>query len=682
MRISRKIKNYFRRKRKIKLLENYYPKTSIKSVQNIDKKELVFSSSLTPKISIIIPFYNQFNYTLNCLNHLHTHLKKNISFEIILINDNSSEDCDLSFIEGLKVIINKENQGFLRNINIGIKEAKGEYIYILNNDTEVSKGFIEELLYVFDHFPNVGAVGSKLINPDGSLQEAGCVFLKDCFIHQIFNHKKKYYPEVNYIHKVDYCSGCSLLFRRTSENNELNLFDEQFAPAYFEETDLCFQLKYIQGKDIYYTAFSEVLHYNGISYNSTKNNSVGKLKQKEELFAANLEKFKSKWAQQIVAINASSIEERIQELYGNKSIVIFCGIIPPYDKDSGSNRLKEIIHAYIQMGYYILMAKHKTYLPEVENEYILYYEKMGVNVFYEHKNSVSLGHYLQTNISNNSIAWFYNPDVFSEYYPIAKLYLPKAKYIFDMVDIHHLRFKRATELEPDNIFYKKQYEKYVRIEADAAKEANYVITISEFEEKYMQQFCDTEKLITISNVHYIKTNLKNTLLFEDRKDILFIGSHHAPNIDALYFLYNEIMPIVWQKLPHLKVNVIGNVKDCIKDIVHPNFIFKGYVPNVETHFFSNKLMVAPLRYGAGVKGKIGQAFEYFLPVVTTSIGAEGMQLINNEGALINDDSIGFANSIIKLYSDKEIWLKLQSNSAKNLLPFSKEKLKEQLQKIN
>jgi glycosyltransferase involved in cell wall biosynthesis len=250
-----------------------------------------------------------------------------------------------------------------------------------------------------------------------------------------------------------------------------------------------------------------------------------------------------------------------------------------------------------------------------------------------------------------------------------------------MVDIHHLRFKRAYELEPTNISLKKEYEKFKKLEAEAAEKADYLITISEFEEEYMSQFCNRKKIVTVSNIHYIKTSLQKTLPYENRKDIVFIGSQHAPNIDALYFLYKDIMPLVWQKLPHVKVNIIGSVKNSIKDIDNENFIFRGFVPDIESYFTTNKLMVAPLRYGAGVKGKIGQAFEYFLPVVTTSIGAEGMQLVHNVHALIHDDAIGFANSIIHLYENEETWSTLQANSEKSLLPFSIEKLKQQLLKI-
>jgi len=138
------------------------------------------------------------------------------------------------------------------------------------------------------------------------------------------------------------------------------------------------------------------------------------------------------------------------------------------------------------------------------------------------------------------------------------------------------------------------------------------------------------------------------------------------------------MPLVWNKIPDLKVNIIGSVNNEVKDIEHPNFVFLGYIENIDNSFISNKFMIAPLRYGAGVKGKVGQAFEYYLPVVTSTIGAEGMHLVNNENALIEDTKEGFAAAIIELYTNKELWEKLKKNSEESLLPFSKEILKKQL----
>jgi GT2 family glycosyltransferase len=678
MSIPRKISSFLKKINRVNELEKQFKKGISKSVPIWATQEIDFKFSQDPKVSIIIPFYNESQYTLNCLHYLHNNLTQNHSFEIILIDDNSTENYDFSSITGIHIIRNKENLGFLRNINKGIQNAKGEYIYILNNDTEVQENFLDELFYVFENFPNVGAVGSKLINSNGSLQEAGSLIMKNCNIRQIVRKKEVFYPEVNYIYKVDYCSGCSLLFKKHNENGELNLFDEQFTPAYFEETDFCFQLKYLQNKNVYYTPFSKVLHYNGVTYNSQKNTDTDKLKRKDELFKINLEKFKNKWQNQLDSIQSTTIEDRIQEIYNHKSIAIFCNLIPEFDKDSGSNRLKEIIEAFTELDYHVTLIKKNTFNT---NTYIEYFQRKGVNVFFEHKKLSGISKYLKNQKLNSKIAWFYGPVIFVKKYKIAKKYFPNAKLIFDMVDIHHLRIQRAIKIEPHRISLRKKYHKYKTKELQACKIADYVIAISDFDKNYMKQFCDENKIVIISNIHYVKIKKEQALPFEERKDILFIGSCHSPNINALHYLENEIMPLVWEKLPEIKVNVIGNVSAKIVDLQNPNFIFHGYVPDIELFFITNKLMVAPLLFGAGVKGKIGQAFEYYLPVITSSIGAEGMDLVNGTNALIDDTKEGFATAIIKLYSDQILWQKLQDNSENSLKPFSKEKLKSTILEI-
>jgi glycosyltransferase involved in cell wall biosynthesis len=676
--IKKNIRFYFEKYKKIEAIEKKYKNKNPKIISKINKVKINFESSKNPIVSIIIPFYNEEDYTWNCLLHLHKNLKKTYPFEIIIIDDNSTEKCDFSLIEGIKIIRNNQNLGFLKNINKGIELSIGEYVYILNNDTEVEENFLDELFNVFKNFSNVGAVGSLLKNADETLQEAGSLFMKNCNISQI-NFKKLYNPEINYIHKVDYCSGCSLLFKKHDDFGKINFFDEQFVPAYFEETDFCFQLKYNQKKDIYFTPFSKVLHFNGITYNSSKNKNESAMERKAVLFEKNLKKFKLKWKEQIDSIQSTKIETRILELYNNKSIVFFVGQIPEPDKDSGSNRLKEIIIAYIDLGYHITLITNKIFFDE---PYTAFFQRMGVQVFYQHKKNKGLSHFINKQELTPNIAWFYNPAVFLEYYKIAKKYFHNAKFVYDMVDIHHLRFKRAFELDPSQKKMIKDYKKFKLLETKATELADYIIPISESDKKYMAQFCKEDKLITISNIHYPKIEKKNTLAFNQRKDLLFIGSVHAPNIDSLYYLYNEIMPIVWEKLPIVKVNIIGNVNEKINDIIHEKFIFHGYVPNIEDYFISNKLMIAPLRYGAGVKGKVGQSFEYYLPVITTTIGGEGMNLINKQNALIEDSASGFANAIIELYSNEELWLKLHHNSEKSLAPFSKEHLKKIILQLN
>jgi GT2 family glycosyltransferase len=665
MQISRPIKLF--------LKKTFKPQTFNKKVipLTLRRKNIIFNESEAPIVSIIIPFYNEEKYTWNCLIHLNNNLTTKYPYEIILVDDNSSESYDFSLISGIKLIKNKKNLGFLKNINKGIKAAKGEFIYILNNDTAVEKNFLEELFYVFENYKDVGAVGSKLLNANGTLQEAGSVFLENFNIHQVVRNRHPKDSEVNYIYQVDYCSGCSLLFKKFQDDGlTLNLLDEIFAPAYFEETDFCFELKYKQGKNIYYTPFSKVLHYNGVSYNSKKKSNKESLQKKELLFKTNKETFGNKWRKEIEAIKASNIEERIIEKHNNKSIAFVTKFMPEYDKDSGANRLNETIKGFINLNFHVTLIVTNI---SPKNPYIEYYQKMGVNVYYNEYEEKKFIDYLTKTNKNVSLIWFYGPDTFKEYLLKFKKIFNNTKFIYDMVDIHHLRYQKAMIIDKDKS-HELNYKKYKEIETLFVKNADYIIPISETEKEYMKLFCNEEKLIQISNIHYSKIDIDSINSFSDRKDILFIGSVHHPNVNAIQFLYESIMPIVWRKFPEMNVNVVGNINELIKDINDERFIFHGYVSNVDAIFNSVKLMVAPLQIGAGVKGKIGQAFEYHLPVVTTEIGAEGMFLIDNQNALIANEANEFAEKIIKLYSDELVWKKLSVNSEKSLHPFSVEKL--------
>jgi glycosyltransferase involved in cell wall biosynthesis len=237
-------------------------------------------------------------------------------------------------------------------------------------------------------------------------------------------------------------------------------------------------------------------------------------------------------------------------------------------------------------------------------------------------------------------------------------------------------------LNPFQISNYNRYFKYKKIETQLVKKADLIIAISEKEKITMSNIINPNKIIVVSNIHYSKIKLEEVISFKERNDLLFIGSTHTPNIDAVNYLFKEIMPLVWKKNPIIKVNIIGNLNEKIKDLNHPNCTFLGYVENIEPYFLKSKIMIAPLRYGAGVKGKIGQAYEYFLPVITTDIGAEGMNLKHNENAIIVNTPEAFANQILNLYDNEILWTKLSKSAASVLENFSKEELTAKLKQFN
>lgn len=661
------IRYFVQKTKRIKETKKIY-RMLIDMPRSIPHIAITFPSFETPRVSIIMVFENNEIYTRNCLLSITKNLPKN-SFEVILINDNSTEASDFSDIKNIHLIHNKTTLGLSKSVNLGIENARGEYIYLLDSNAMVLEGFLDELLEVFETSRNVGAVGSILLKPNGSLHDAGTLFLKDFQISQIID-VQPYYPEINYVYQVDCCSFNSVIFKRMATNGEVNFIDEPPAPSFLKEANFCLGLKTDQGKDIFISPFSKVISFNNQN-NRTSVNSI-------LTDYTHHRRFNEKWGHYLSAIQAKEKRERFSELYYKKTIVFFHDRIPEYDRYSGDLRLTEIIKAFKNLGYHITLITPKN---KIDNPYNLFFQKLGVCVFYEHELFNELDNFCTRIPTDSFICWFSTAAMFAKYYKVAENRWPDAKLVFDMVDVHHLRFKRALEHDPNNKFFKNEYARNLILEKRASQKADVTIPISQQEAEYMDQFCSPRKMIVISNIHYPKVKQSEITKFEDRNGLFFIGSLHHPNIDAVQFLINEIMPAVWKTLPSVKLHIVGNLKNVMKEIKHPNIQFYGHVPDVSIHFLKHKIMVAPLRSGAGVKGKIGQALEYYLPVVTSTIGAEGMSLVDGENALLAETAQQFADKIIRLYTDKQLWTYLGSNSENSLKPFSKETLLKRIQEI-
>lgn len=381
------------------------------------------------------------------------------------------------------------------------------------------------------------------------------------------------------------------------------------------------------------------------------------------------EKLKNLQSKDIVNINLYDASQ--------KTILFASRDFPAHDKESGANRLKELIFIYKELGYNcILFAPHMF----EDDSYVKFYKQHNVIVYIENKKYRNIYDFLYS-FQKIDYVWFNGPLALNLFYKKMKAVLPSAKFIYDMVDIHFLRFKRAIELEPTRISLKKNYKHFFRLETVVAPKLDYIIAISDKEKEIMSQYADKNKIITVSNIHYPKIDISERKSFSESKGITFIGSIHEPNIDAVKFLYEKIMPIVWKTNPELEVSIIGNVAEKLDLKLFPKFKFLGFVESIEEHFMNSKIMVAPLRFGAGVKGKIGQAFEYFFPVVTTDIGAEGMKLTDQKHVLIANDENSFAKAIIDLNNDEELWNTLSRNSVDSLRAFSPEEVKEKLKTL-
>jgi len=361
--------------------------------------------------------------------------------------------------------------------------------------------------------------------------------------------------------------------------------------------------------------------------------------------------------------------------FSKRNVLIIDEIIPEYNKDSGSRRLTEIIKILLNNGISVfLMADLKQY--KYKSDYIGEFKDLGVNVYEpsidEKGELLTKKAFINRIASGIDIAWLHRPLVFHKYQDQIKKANPKIKLIFDMVDFHYIRLLREYELDR-NEKLKKETAKFLRLELENCRNADKIIAISTTDKISLKEHYESDdKVAVISNIHQYLKRPVEFVSFKNRKDILFVGSfRHQPNKDAVLYLRNEIMPIVWNENPDIKVNIVGSyVTEEIKLLKSDNFKIIGFVDDLGELFSQSKLFVAPLRFGAGIKGKIGQSLEYGLPLVTTDVGAEGFDFGSKNELMIANDKVAIAEKIIELYQNESSWNEASNYCETILKPFS------------
>ncbi|WP_447962848.1 glycoside hydrolase family 99-like domain-containing protein [Nitrospira sp. Ecomares 2.1] len=254
-----------------------------------------FTDVNQPLVSIVIPVYNHLEYTVCCLASILKHVPQ-CSFEVIVVDDGSQDETSniLSTIDNIRYCRNEDNVGFLRSCNTGASLARGQYLLFLNNDTQVLEGWLDELVNTFQEQSDVGLVGSKLLYPNGVLQEAGAIIKPDGSAELVGLNGDPDRPEYNVVREVDYCSGASVLIE-AEVFKALGGFDDIYAPCYCEDSDLAFRVRK-EGKRVFYQPRSVVIHHLSVSTNDSRH-------EKTPLVARNVNTFVQRWSDELKKLN-------------------------------------------------------------------------------------------------------------------------------------------------------------------------------------------------------------------------------------------------------------------------------------------------------------------------------------------------------------------------------------------
>ena len=623
-----------------------------------EKGKINFPYAENPKVSIIIPVYNQVHYTYACLVSILENTGE-FDYEIIIADDVSTDatkEID-KFVTGLVIARNESNQGFLRNCNNAAKKARGEYIFFLNNDTTVQKDWLPPLIRLLESDKSIGMVGSKLIYPDGRLQEAGGIIWSDGSGWNYGRCDDPNKPDYNYVRDVDYISGAAIMLSRKLWE-DIGGFDERYAPAYCEDSDLAFEVRK-RGLRVVYQPLSVVTHFEGVS-NGTDVNGTGLKRYQVD----NNKKLQEKWSEEfknqydnVGVPNAFRARERSR---GKKVILFVDHYVPTFDKDAGSKTTFQYIKMFIERGYVV------KFLPDnfaKSEPYTSILEQMGVEVLYGNEMRTNIFEWIENNQANIDIAYLNRPHIATKYIDFIKE-KTDIKVIYYGHDLHFLRERREYELTGD-VERKNASAYWKSMELDLMRKASISYYPSNVEVDYIHTF--DKKINAKAITAYVFEKFGNIDYNPDiREGVLFVGGFsHPPNADALKYFLDNMWDEIYAQIKAPFYIVGSNATDEIKSFHNEakGIIFKGFVSEEELKELYEKvrLVVVPLRYGAGVKGKVIEALYYNDPVITTSVGAEGIDNSYNQ-MLVADEPGDFVEKCVNLYNDKEA-LKAMSKAA-------------------
>ena len=634
-----------------------------------DWSRLCLPQPETPAISIIIPVYNKHDYTFRCLESI-ARETTDVSYEVIVVDD-CSKDCTpemLRRIKGVRAVRNQKNLGFIGSCNAGAEAARGEYLLMLNNDTQVCSRWASELLETFHLRPNAGLVGAKLVYPDGRLQEAGGIVWRDGRAWNFGKLDDPRKPEFNYLRQADYCSGAGLMISRELFF-AIGAFDRHFAPAYYEDVDLAFRVRQ-SGREVWYQPRSVVIHFEGISCGT---DLAGGVKRYQ---IENQQKFFERWKEELADHGeyANHPELEKDRRITGRALVLDATMLTP-DCDAGSLRMWNVLRLFQELGYAV------TFMPSnlgaIEPGYSEL-QRNGIEVITT-PFVTSPEAFLEERGATFDVVMVSRADVAARHLETVRRKCPRAKVLFDTVDLHYLREQRQADLE-QTARLRVAARRRKRQELKLCQISDVTLVVSPVEKVMLER----EGVAQVDILSLIQDLVPGIPGYEQRRDIIFLaGFNHPPNVDAVRFFVEQVWPSVAETLSGVKFYIVGaNPPREVLDLANDQIVVTGYVEDLSSYLSDCRISIAPIRYGAGVKGKITSSLAYGLPVVCTTVAAEGMYLQNGVDAIIADEPGQFASSLIELYQSPDLWVRLSENGRQTLeRHFSKATAKAALQRM-
>lgn len=629
-------------------------------------RRLGFHAFNRPTVSIIIPTYNKAAMLLECVKSVRAHTAG--SYEVIIVDDASRDETPrlLDRLDGLRALRNKRNSEFIVSTNRGARAARGKFLLFLNNDVIVTPGWLSHLVKTLESNPSVGAVGAKLLRPNGRLQEVGSIVWSDGSAAGYGRDDDPVKPEYCYQREADFCSAACMLVRR-DVFQEIGGLDERYLPAYYEDTDLCFAIRKM-GLQVVINPSVLVYHFEYASRSAA---------QARQLCDENRPKFVQKWKRELLNQAAYPNYLEARDRAKGRSILFFDDRIPVPHLGSGFPRTYRMLRLLRASNFRVTFVPvtNPTKVEPATTEL----QTLGVEVFYGQKQPEEI---LRERANFYDYIFISRPHNGRRLIRAANTISPKSTIVYDAESVFSLReIQRARIMGKP--FSPSREARLVEEELAIMREADLVITVSSFERKLLRQKGVTKRILVWGHPQDARRSPPG---FGGRKDLLFVGGFvagHPPNTDAVRYFVRKIFPEVRKELPSCKLLVAGSEPhEDILGLSSKSVKVLGFVPDLSPLYDRCKVFVVPHRFAAGLSLKLVEAMGNGIPAVVSPVGANGIAKNGAKPFLIGRGASDFAKKVAKLYRDRPLWSRTQKSALRFVSrEFASERMRKKLELI-
>jgi GT2 family glycosyltransferase/glycosyltransferase involved in cell wall biosynthesis len=599
----------------------------------------------TTDVSIVIAARSDALVVERCLRAIAA-AGRPIAFETIVVDGAADPETSrlLAAVEGIRTIAGVPGESGVRAVNRGVRMTRGRHVVLLDGAVEPQLGWLQALIARVESASDVGVVAAKLLRSDGDLGEAGGIVWRDGGTTCFGDGQRRDAPEYDRVRAVDYGSATALLVRRELWE-AIGGFDERFASERYAAADLCFAAR-DAGWNVLYEPRAVMARVSNAAV-ATPLHTGGESPLDQSKFVA-------KWGDALDRQPAHGEQGAYLASDRNRGphVLIVDHRVPMPDYDAGSLRMLHIVRQLVAIGCRV------TFMPDsavADARYEHALEDLGVEVL-DHDSDVAA--YLAAAGDRTRLAILSRPYVASRYLHVVREHAPAARIAYDTVDLHYVRERRRAEVEGNANLAKSAGLR--ELELALARASDVTLVVSEDER---QTLLAEEPSLEIAVLPSVNEPWSQVPPRTGRSGVLFVGGFgHDPNVGAALELAGSVMPAVWTELEDATLTVVGsNPPPELRALTGDRIDVRGWVDDLAPLLGGSVTMAAPLLYGAGVKGKITESLSAGLPVVTTAVGAEGLDVVPGRDILIGEGPEELARQIVELHRDPKLWGRLSAN---------------------